>query len=394
MSLNTLIKKIIKEETEEWVDVSPEDYKELLDYVNGDGSIIKRLPDYNGKKIRITGELDLRGKEKVTNIDSIDLVQGNLDIGYTKIPFFDKNKVRGRFDYFGSEMQRLEKQKIYEERIAQQELLRQDDDWNVENNDKESNETEAIFKYLKGSGIVEEGEDKYFLFNTNYKHYGNSSVYLWLGSKNFESEYVVYEGEDNLHEAAKEHLESLIDDIGFDTFREYVWENHIDESYVRDYLYEDYNEYVRNSPEDFDINREFTQQQKQYLEIHQASINRLNQKLEEGGLTDEEVEEIESDIYDYEQLIEDIKENPEGDYDEELIEEAIENMVDDNVDNIFDLLKDRGFDNQDLLDFVDVDAAIEYVIRSDGYGQVLNGYDGTVDSYTINGEEYYVMRYN
>ena len=394
MSLNSLIKKIIKEETEEWVDVSPEDYKELLDYVNGDGSIIKRLPDYNGKKIRITGELDLRGKEKVTNIDSIDLVQGNLDIGYTKIPFFDKNKVRGRFDYFGSEMQRLEKQKIYEERIAQQELLRQDDDWNVENNDKESNETEAIFKYLKGSGIVEEGEDKYFLFNTNYKHYGNSSVYLWLGSKNFENEYVVYEGEDNLHEAAKEHLESLIDDIGFDTFREYVWENHIDESYVRDYLYEDYNEYVRNSPEDFDINREFTQQQKQYLEIHQASIDRLNQKLEDGGLTDEEVEEIESDIYDYEQLMEDIKENPEGNYDEESIEEAIENMVDDNVDNIFDFLKDRGFDNQDLLDFVDVDAAIEYVIRSDGYGQVLNGYDGTVDSYTVNGEEYYVMRYN
>jgi hypothetical protein len=39
MSLNSLIKKIIKEETEEWVDVSPEDYKELLDYVNGDGSI-------------------------------------------------------------------------------------------------------------------------------------------------------------------------------------------------------------------------------------------------------------------------------------------------------------------------------------------------------------------
>ena len=163
---------------------------------------------------------------------------------------------------------------------------------------------------------------------------------------------------------------------------------------MRDYLYEDYSEYVRQSPEDWNINKELTDQQKRYLEIHQANIDRLNQKLEEGGLTDEEVEEIESDIYDYEQLIEDIKENPEGDYDEELIEEAIENMVDDNVDNIFDLLKDRGFDNQDLLDFVDVDAAIEYVIRSDGYGQVLNGYDGTVDSYTINGEEYYVMRYN
>lgn len=393
MSLNSLIKKIIKEETEEWVDVSPEEYIDLLDYVNGDGAFIKRLPDYNGKKIRITGELNLRGKENVTNIDSVDLVQGDLNIGYTKIPFFDKNKVIGRLHYYGSEMERLEKQKIHQERIAYQNELREEGDWDVENNDKESNETEAIFDYLKERGVVEEGEDKYFLFNTNYKHYGNSSMYLWLGSKNFESDYVVYEG-DKIYDAAKENLESRIEEAGFDTFREWVWENHIDERYVRDYLYEDYSEYVRQSPEDWDINKELTEQQKRYLEIHQANIDRLNQKLEDGGLTDEEKDEIESDIYDYEQLIEDIKENPEGDYDEESIEEAIENMVDDNVDNIFNLLRDRGYDGYALLDFVDVDAAIDYVIRTDGYGNALNSYDGTEDSYTINGEEYYVMRYN
>ena len=393
MSLNSLIKKIIKEETEEWVDVSPEDYRELLDYVNGDGSFINRLPDYAGKKIRITGDLSLRGKENVTNIDSIDLVQGNLDIGYTKIPFFDKNKVSGRLDYWGSEMQRLEKLKIHKQRLAHQDVLRQDDDWNVENDDKESNETEAIFKYLKESGNVEEGEDKYFLFKENYNHYGNSSVYLWLGSKNFESEYVVYEG-DKIYDAAKEQLESQIEESGFDTFREWVWENHIDERYVRDYLYEDFSEYVRQDPEGWHINKELTDQQKRYLEIHQANIDRLNQKLKDGGLTDEEQEEIESDIYDYQQLIDDINENPEGDYNEQEIEDTIEGMVDDNKDDIFSLLRDRGFDNQDLLDFVDVEAAIDYVIRSDGYGQVLNGYDGTEDSYNINGEEYYVMRYN
>ena len=393
MSLNSLIKKIIKEETEEWVDISPEEYKELLDYVNGDGAFIKRLPDYAGKKIRITGELDLRGRKDVKNIDSIDLVQGDLDIGYTNISFFDKNKVRGRLDYFGSEMQRLEKLKIHKQRLAHQDALREEGVWDVENDDKESNETEAIFEYLKENGVVEEGEDKYFLFNTNYKHYGDSNVYLWLGSKNFESEYVVYEG-DKIHQAAKENLESRIEDSGFDTFREWVWENHIDERYVRDYLYEDYSEYVRQSPEDWNITKEFTKQQKQYLEIHQANIDRLNQKLEDGGLTDEEQEEIESDIYDYEQLIEDIKENPEGDYNEQDIEDTIESMVDDNKDDIFRTLKDRGYDNQALLDFVDVDAAIDYVIRTDGYGNTLNSYDGTEDSYTINGEEYYVMRYN
>jgi hypothetical protein len=393
MSLNSLIKKIIKEETEEWVDISPEEYKELLDYVNGDGAFIKRLPDYAGKKIRITGELDLRGRKDVKNIDSIDLVQGDLDIGYTNISFFDKNKVIGRLDYWGSEMERLEKIKIHKQRLAQQDVLREDDDWNVENNDKESNETEAIFEYLKENGVVEEGEDKYFLFNTNYKHYGDSSVYLWLGSKNFESEYVVYEG-DKIYDAAKENLESQIEESGFDTFREWVWEYHIDERYVRDYLYEDYSEYVRQSPEDWNITKEFTKQQKEYLEIHQANIDRLNQKLEDGGLTNEEQEEIESDIYDYEQLIEDIKENPEGDYNEQDIEDTIESMVDDNKDDIFRTLKDRGYDNQYLLNFVDVDAAIDYVIRTDGYGNTLNSYDGTEDSYTINGEEYYVMRYN
>ena len=163
---------------------------------------------------------------------------------------------------------------------------------------------------------------------------------------------------------------------------------------MRDYLYEDYSEYVRQSPEDWNINKELTDQQKRYLEIHQANIDRLNQKLEEGGLTDEEQEEIESDIYDYQQLIEDIKENPEGDYNEQEIEDTIEGMVDDNKDDIFRTLKDRGYDNQYLLNFVDVDAAIDYVIRTDGYGSILNGYDGTEDSYTINGEEYYVMRYN
>jgi hypothetical protein len=393
MSLNSLIKKIIKEETEEWVDVSPEEYKELLDYVNGDGSFIKRLPDYVGKKIRITGELDLRGNKNVTNIDSVDLVEGDLDISYSSVSYFDKNKVRGRFDYWGSEMQRLEKLKIHKQRLAQQDVLREDDDWNVENNDKESNETEAIFEYLKESGNVEEGEDKYFLFKENYNHYGDSSVYLWLGSKNFESEYVVYEG-DKIYDAAKENLESRIEESGFDTFREWVWEYHIDERYVRDYLYEDYSEYVRQSPEDWNITKEFTKQQKEYLEIHQANIDRLNQKLEDGGLTNEEQEEIESDIYDYEQLIEDIKENPEGDYNEQDIEDTIEGMVDDNVDNIFSLLRDRGYDGHALLDFVDVDAAIDYVIRTDGYGNTLNSYDGTEDSYTINGEEYYVMRYN
>ncbi len=138
MKINSLIRKIIKEETEEWIDVSPEEYKELLDYVNGDGSVIKRLPDYKGKKIKITGDLDLSRRDDVENIDSIDYVDGKLDISNTNISFFDKSKVKKYMWYGNSKMDKIERQKIYNQRMEHQQELREEDTWNVENDDEES----------------------------------------------------------------------------------------------------------------------------------------------------------------------------------------------------------------------------------------------------------------
>jgi hypothetical protein len=95
MNLKNIIRRVLNEQDEEWVDVSPEYYMDLLKYVNGNGAIIKRLPDYNGKKIRITGDLDLNGYKDISNIDSIDYVDGDLSINSTNISYFDKNKVKG-----------------------------------------------------------------------------------------------------------------------------------------------------------------------------------------------------------------------------------------------------------------------------------------------------------
>ena len=62
MSLNRVIKRILKEESEEWIELDPEEYLDLLKYVNGDGSLIKRLPDYRDKKIKIVGDLTIDDK--------------------------------------------------------------------------------------------------------------------------------------------------------------------------------------------------------------------------------------------------------------------------------------------------------------------------------------------
>lgn len=402
MKINSLIRKIIKEETEEWIDVSPEEYNELLDYVNGDGSVIKRLPDYKGKKIKITGDLNLSRRDDVENIDSIDYVDGILNISGTDISYFDKSKVKKYMIYADSKMHNIERQKIYNQRMEYQQELREEDVWNVENDDEESNETEAIYDYLlehKIPEVIEDEttgeevrEDKYFLFKTDYDYHGGN-IYIWLGNGSHGSEYVVFR-DDEIKDAAKKELQERIDENGLDTFRWYVWENNFDEEYTRRWLYNDYEEDIRQDPEGWSIEKELTDDQKRYIEIYNQNIESLRKKLEDQSLTDEQKDEIENDIYDFEQLIEDINENPEGDYSEESIEEQIESMVDDNIDDFLKNKKNQGYDNDFLMDFIDVDGAIEDVIQSDGYGNVLNRYDNSDDEYKINGTWYHVMRHD
>jgi hypothetical protein len=151
---------------------------------------------------------------------------------------------------------------------------------------------------------------------------------------------------------------------------------------------------IREDPEGWSIEKELTDDQKRYIEIYNQNIESLRKKLENQSLTDEQKDEIENDIYDFEQLIEDINENPEGDYSEESIEERIESMVDDNINDFLKNKKREGYDDDFLMDFIDVDGAIEDVIQSDGYGNILNRFDGSDDEYKINDTWYHVMRHN
>ena len=402
MTVRNIIRKVLKEQSEEWVDITPDDYIDLLKYVNGDGSLIKRLPDYRGKKIRIVGDLYLHRADWVSNIDSIDYVEGDLNIESSNISDFDKSKVKGLFRYHNSKMYQIERKKILNQKLEHQEELRQEGAWDVDNSDSVSEETEALYMHLRSEGIVnqyendegeEEEEDKYYIWKTNYKHYGDSTMYEWLGSDKFESEWVVY-SDDKIHGAAVQNLKSLIDDLGYDTFREWVWNQNIDENEVRNFLYNDYEDVVRESPEDYGIKKLLTNQQKKYIEIYEQKIDRLNNRLENEDLTEEQTEEIEDEITSIENIIEEIRENPEGDYDEDEIESAIEGYVDEYADSFPTFLKDRGFPKDYILEFVDIDGVCEDIIRSDGYGQVLNGYDNNDDEYKVNDKWYHVMRHN
>jgi len=402
MNLKNIIRRVLNEQDEEWVDVSPEYYIDLLKYVNGDGSLIKRLPDYRGKKIRITGDLDLNGYKDISNIDSIDHVDGDLSIDSTNISYFDKNKVKGRFSYWYSTMHSIEKKRILNQKLATLDGYRQEGEWDVNHNDEESNETEALFMHLNENGNVskyenDEGEevkeDKYFIWKTKYTSYGNSSMFEWLGDDMFETEWIVIP-DDKINYAATESLKQRIDEMGFDSFNEQVWENNLDEREIQDWLYDFYEGSVRDSPEDYGIEKELTSQQEKYVEIYEQKLERLNYRLENEELTDEETEGIEDEISNIEDIVEDIKENPDGDYSEEGIEDSIQSQVDDTASDFVTFLKDMGYDSKYILQFVDIDGVCEDIISNDGYGNILNGYDGQDDEYKVNGKWYHVMRHN
>jgi hypothetical protein len=53
-----------------------------------------------------------------------------------------------------------------------------------------------------------------------------------------------------------------------------------------------------------------------------------------------------------------------------------------------------GFDKDEIMNFVDVDSVIDYLIRNDDWGDIFGSYDGGSDEYNINGHIYIVMRYN
>lgn len=395
MSLKYHIRKILKEETEsEWIEMSPDEYKDLLPFVNYDGSLIKRIPNYRNKKIKINGNLKINDKN-VTNIDSIDYVDGSLDISYSGIEYFDKNKVKGNLSYYNSKMYQIEQKRILQSKYDDLEQLRKEDAWNVNNNKEVSEKTEALYKHLRSEGHVDETEidgkeveeDKYFIYPYN-------EVYFeWLGTNLFQSEWKVI-ADDEIFEYAKQYIEDLVDDVGLDAFRDYVWENALDEKKVKDYYYDYFEDLVREEPEDYGVKKSLSKEQEKYIKTFEAKIQKLQSRLENENFSDEQKTEIEDDISGAEEIIEDIRENPQGYYDEDSIEEAIENLAEDSVDNFLDHIKEVGHGSDFLLDYIDMDELTDYVVRHDGYGHLLNGYDGLDDEYEVNGEWYHVMRHN
>ena len=404
MSIKKFFKNYIVEQDENLVSVSPEDYLELLENVGGIAERISKLKPYRGKGIVITGPINVTNYKNIGPLTGVVRVMGRLDISHTNISNLNGITVDGYVSDYGSSMWKIKMQQKLNEKLSDLDEKRREDEWNVENQNDESERTEAVYKYLNQHGDVDmveddEGnevpEDKYYINPNGRATYGYGKQYEWLGGGNGfnPNEYDVYT-EDEADSAARQAVENLVDDSGMDAFSSWAFNESLNDRQWYDWLYDYYDDYIRSSPEDFDIPLELSNQQMTQVQQLQSNIDSLIKRLESEDLPDEKIEEIETKIEGLEEIIQEINDDPQGEYDESSIENEITGRVDEWKDDIQGFISDYGFDKDFIMDFIDLDKLTEIVVSSDGYGSMLNSYDGDYDTFNINGTEYYVMRVN
>jgi hypothetical protein len=159
-TLNKLVRRVIKEEENEWVKVSPEQYLEIMKYASYNAKGVTMLPQYRGKKIWITGKLNVKGLP-IKSLEGVGYVEGDLDISNTGISDISFIDVKGRVSDYDSGVDRIRRQKIRQEKLAGAQSRREDNEWSPENSDDEGNRARAIIEVIE---------------NGNYSRFGGIKI--------------------------------------------------------------------------------------------------------------------------------------------------------------------------------------------------------------------------
>jgi DNA repair exonuclease SbcCD ATPase subunit len=428
--LLNVLSNIIKEEVED-VKISAEDYMKLLKRVNYQAQAIPKLPKFKGKRLVVMGDVNLRGEKKITDLGPIT-IDGKLDVTQTNIRSLDHTNVTGYSSYWQTPYERVIHARRQAAKMEEQKERRKDGDWDINNTDDQGLRANLVHKFALNEGHIEELDDvekerieeikreiKGLEDEEEYTDeiqdkideledelsdllYGKYDVYYFYPSG---THYSMDEFE-LLEDGARYAIGTY--DEAIDSLKDYYeeWIDHPDQYLNNDYLsyYIDeeavvddarYNveNWVRDSPEDYGVERtELSSSQEEEISELEDKINELQSELEDLDSDEDEdrIEEIQEEIEQYEMEIQDIRDYPEGDYDEDEIERAIEDYLDSEVR--YDAARwilDHGYS---LSDYVDKDGLLDALVDEADFGEALNGYDGTYDEIRHDGETYILMR--
>ena len=247
--------------------------------------------------------------------------------------------------------------------------------------------------------LIENGEDPDEVSISDIEHRGS-----YYDTDEFEVEGVdgVFTvGTDNeMMSSSKQSLEEMIDEMGYEGFSRSLLEEFIDEEEVSYYAKDFYEDDVYSNPESYfeEDKRMLSNKQKEQVDIFEMRKDRLNRSIEQflnglGGENDEwyrrKIKELEGIVEEFDEEIEMIKGDPDGDYPEELVSQVIDDNVREVKRNPMQFIDDFGLD---FSNFINKKKFIEEIINTDGYGHTLNRYDGSADEVFVDGDLFFIMR--
>lgn len=288
-----------------------------------------------------------------------------------------------------------------------------------ESTEDEEEEDELYIKLreLEGDieGIEERNTDIYNTIVPYGNHYGLDTFnVIPLRIRGSYVEYTVAT-DDEMDGAIQKYYENMLEDEGIGMVSQWVIENCIDEDGVVEMAEEDYNNDIWESPESYFDDDDYklsNEQEKRineltdYIKSLEEYIERMENRQSELDSEIEEPDEYSKAYDEVQEMIDDAEDKKSNTEDEiesinDSAKEVTQDMVDNKVDELvhrvrrdpLNYLKEMGYSDKDLLNFVDKNCILKTLIREGDYGD-MNGHDGQYDTYRIGGQEYYIMRIN
>jgi hypothetical protein len=443
--LHQIVKQIKEQVEGDYYKISPEEYIQLMSLGSYHGKAITKMRKFQGKPLWITGDLNL-ADTPTDSLGNIGYIEGNLNIANTKVSSIEGTNIKGWVADSNSPRERIREKQELNAKLAQQDILRDEDEWDLSNGDETGEKAHALFENLINNGKIdllsdedkekltilrrklqdleqeyegiddnddrayevqeaidetqseideleENDADVYMMYpNSRYTHYGLTQFEVLIPG--FKSNEYSVGTEEEMDDAALQYAKNYVDDVGADGFTESFIEDYLDVDAIVNMAEEDYDYQVRDYPDSYfsDSDYELTYEQEQRIEQLESQIEDLEQQKLELDSDDENYYDYEEDL---DNQIEALQEELDGiEVNTEPTEEMIENKVNELVRDVrrdpLDYLKNYGLD---IKEYIDEDELAQGLVDSDGWG-IMNSYDGQYDSEEVNGVTYYIMRTN
>ena len=446
--LNNLVNRVLNEdEQDEWVKVSPEQYLDIMKYASYNAKGVSRLPQYRDKKIWITGDLNVK-KLPINSLEGIGYVEGNLNISNTDIRDISFINVKGRTSDYGSGVAKIRQQRIRQAKLSDAQERRESNEWSEDSDNDLGLRARAVLKYIvysnrnvvikneddndrlvelkeqleslleKEKQYDEQGKDLTDIFadiaateveiekiNNKMDVYNlipmehdfyKMSAFEVVGNDDFENNQYAVGTEYEVEQSCREYLEEQFYDGPEYYFSESFLEYHIDEERVLEYFREHYEYDVESNPDiyfnedDFELSSE-QEKRKEELENEiqewEEKQKNLESEIEEPEEYSRMYDQIQNHIDSLQEEIDDME--PDREPTQDMINDRVDGLLYEVKENLIDYMKDFGLK---ISDYIDEDGAIQDIINNDGYGNILNGYDGNYDIVSIDDKTFVVMR--